>query len=138
MTEYLWIGWLVIMLGWGVIFLIQRHYQHTSEICKLVDMFRVYVISTEDLALNYWVKTAEDIHSYQLSLNISRLSRVAMEIKQLKCSKYTYPTTLMKDFRRAVTLDADSHEAALPFLDERPRAIMLYSLKLQEHFRKPL
>lgn len=136
--NYQWIGSFVIMVGWAVVFLMQRHYVHKSEICRLVDMFRSCVIRAEDIALDYWVNAANNVHSYQLGLHVSRLGRLAMEIKHLKCRKYRYPSTLIKDFRRAVTLDADARDVALSSKDERPREIMVCSVKLQEHFKKPL
>ena len=138
MKDGQWIVLLLTATGWVVLYLISRYNLNKSEASRLIDGFRERVIATEDMALQFWLKGDSDVHSFQMSLYVQRLARIAMEITQLRCTKYTYPSNTIKKLRQAVTLDADvSPVQVISPQDERSKSIMSCSIELQEHFKKP-
>ena len=138
MEDNQWNVLLITATGWVVLYLISRHNLYKSEVSRLIDGFRERVIATEDMALQFWLKGDSDVHSFQMNLYIQRLARIAMEITQLRCEKYTYPSDTIKKLRQAVTLDADASPVqTISPQDKRSKSIMSCSIELQEYFKKP-
>lgn len=135
--EWIWVGWILTLVSWVVALWISFGSTRRTEVNKTIDLFQVMVRDVEDLSLKYWAGSA-DVYEYQLTLRLGRVAAAAKNVLKLD-TRSSFPSHELSEFRKAVTLNIEEGSKDRTAASKaRMQRIMIWSVKLQDHFSKSI
>lgn len=129
------VGWILTLITWLVALKISLGSTKRSELNKSIDTFQSMIRVLEDDALEFWMKSTNAVQEYQLTLQLKRITNAANAIIKID-NKQSFPTKEIAEFRSAITLDIEQKSPSPGALKARSQKIMIWSVKLQDHFNK--